>query len=80
MSKVRKHGSHFCNLPSLWQGVPKMWEGWSSGKCVSIFWNPSAQGQGRWPEGQGDTEGEEFLEVMSMDQRAGVWPVEESGS
>ena len=24
-------------------------------------------------------EGEEFLEVMSMDQRAGVWPVEEGG-
>ena len=26
------------------------------------------------------TEGEEFLEVMSMDQTAGVWPVEEGGS
>ena len=26
------------------------------------------------------TESEEFLEVMSMDQRAGVWPVEEGGS
>ena len=26
------------------------------------------------------TECEEFLEVMSMDQRAGVWPVEEGGS
>ena len=26
------------------------------------------------------SEGEEFLEVMSMDQRAGVWLVEESGS
>ena len=25
------------------------------------------------------TESEEFLEVMSMDQRAGVWPVEEGG-
>ena len=25
------------------------------------------------------SEGEEFLEVMSMDQRAGVWPVEEGG-
>ena len=25
------------------------------------------------------TEGEEFLEVMSMDQRAGAWPVEEDG-
>ena len=25
-------------------------------------------------------EGEEFLEVMSMDQRAGVWPVDEGGS
>ena len=26
------------------------------------------------------TESEEFLEVMSMDQRAGVWPVDEGGS
>ena len=26
------------------------------------------------------TESEEFLEVMSMDQRAGVWPVEERGA
>ena len=26
------------------------------------------------------TESEEFLEVMSMDQRAGVWLVEEGGS
>ena len=26
------------------------------------------------------TESEKFLEVMSMDQRAGVWPVEEGGS
>ena len=25
------------------------------------------------------TEGEEFLEMMSMDQRAGVWPVDEGG-
>ena len=37
-----EHGSHFCKLTN----VPKMWKGWSSGKCVSIFWNSSAQGHG----------------------------------
>ena len=52
VSKVRKHGSHLCKLPSLRQDVPKMWKVWSSGMCVSIFWNSAAQRQGWWPEGQ----------------------------
>ena len=34
------------NCPHSDKKVPTMWEGWSFGMCVSIFWNSSAQGQG----------------------------------
>ena len=42
----------FCKLFSFLQHVPKIRKGWSSGKCVSMIWNSSAQDQG-WSGGQG---------------------------
>ena len=82
MLKLRKHESHISKLLSFWKNVPKMWKGWSLGKCVvDLLGLLKAEGGGQ--KGKATlsyTEGDEFLEVISMDQRAGEWLVEEGGS
>ena len=56
MSKMRKHGSHFRELPSLRQDVQKVRNSRSPGESVSIFWNSEAQGKGGRQVGQGRQE------------------------
>ena len=52
MSKMRKHGSHFSELPSLRQDVPKVRKNRSLGERVSIFGNSAPQGKGRRQDGR----------------------------
>ena len=62
------------HTPSFRLDVPKTWKGPSSGKYVSIFWDSTAQGQGKGGKGAGAAKTEvwrEWAHVIPVSQEEG---------